>query len=326
MTVRVARDNTKDIEFDRLKLTESLAALATNGVFVGTSSWKYQGWLDQLYTRTRYEHEGKINDQLFKSGCLREYGEVFKTVGVDSSYYAFPNQSVIFQLSQAVPDGFLFALKASSDVTIKKYPQQPRFGKRAGQLNEHFLDASLFEAHFLTHLRSFPDRVGLIMFEFSRFYPTDFAKGRDFVQVLDQFFSKLPKGWPYGVEIRNKHFLHKEYFEMLATHGVVHVFNSWADMPDVGTQMAIPGSFTNARLTAARFLLKPGRKYQESVDAFSPYDRVQEVYPEARTAGAKLIREGAATPGRRTFIFVNNRLEGNALGTITGMLEEAERV
>ncbi|MDB6028430.1 MAG: hypothetical protein JWM68_4653 [Verrucomicrobiales bacterium] len=42
------------------------------------------------------------------------------------------------------------------------------------------------------------------MFEFSRFHLSDFAHGREFVAALDQFFGKLPKGWPYAVEMRNR--------------------------------------------------------------------------------------------------------------------------
>ena len=43
---------------------------------------------------------------------------------------------------------------------------------------------------------------------------------------------------------------------------------------------------------------------------------------EARAAGKALMDEGkAAGSGKRTFIFVNNRLEGNALGTIAAMLQ-----
>ncbi len=92
-------------------------------------------------------------------------------------------------------------------------------------------------------------------------------------------------------------------------------------MPPVAEQMAIPGSRTNPELVAARFLLKPGRPYEQAVEAFKPYDTLKEENPEARAAGRALIAEGkAAGPKRKTFVFVNNRLEGNALGTITAML------
>ena len=44
-------------------------------------------------------------------------------------------------------------------------------------------------------------------------------------------------------------------------------------MPPVSEQMAIVGSETNDDFLAARFLLKPGRKYEEAVKEFSPYRR-----------------------------------------------------
>ena len=73
---------------------------------------------------------------------------------------------------------------------------------------------------------------------------------------------------------------------------------------------------------AARFLLKPGRKYEQAVKAFEPYDSIKEENPEARAAGRALIAEGQAVgPKRRTFLYVNNRLEGNAISTIAAMLE-----
>ena len=43
---------------------------------------------------------------------------------------------------------------------------------------------------------------------------------------------------------------------------------------------------------------------------------------EGRAAGARLIRDTAvAGKPRRTFIYVNNRLEGNALATIDAMID-----
>ncbi len=80
-------------------------------------------------------------------------------------------------------------------------------------------------------------------------------------------------------------------------------------------------SRTNPDLVAARFLLKPGRKYEDAVKTFQPYDKTREVNDEARRSGAALVQEGAKTPGRRSFIYVNNRLEGNALATIAGIIE-----
>src|SRR5947208_3388901 len=99
------------------------------------------------------------------------------------------------------------------------------------------------------------------------------------------FLGQLPKGWPYGVEMRNRGWLKPEYFECLARHQTAHVYNSWEAMPSVTEQMAMPGSRTHPDLTAARFLLKPGRKYEAAVQAFEPYDGVKDENPEARAAG-----------------------------------------
>jgi len=109
---------------------------------------------------------------------------------------------------------------------------------------------------------------------------------------------------------------------MLARHNVTHVFNSWADMLPVSEQMVLDGSRTSPNLCAARFLLSPGRKYEEAVKLFEPYDQVKEPNPEVRVAGAALMKEGVEAGGRRkTFVYVNNRLEGNALETIAAMLD-----
>ncbi len=122
--------------------------------------------------------------------------------------------------------------------------------------------------------------------------------------------------------MRNRNWLKPEYFECLSRHQVTHVFNSWEAMPPVSEQLALPGSRTNPGLVAARFLLKPGRTYEQAVKTFEPYDSLKEENPEARAAGKTLIAEGkAAGPQRKTFIYVNNRLEGHALSTIAAIVD-----
>ncbi|PYI84539.1 MAG: DUF72 domain-containing protein, partial [Verrucomicrobia bacterium] len=119
--------------------------------------------------------------------------------------------------------------------------------------------------------------------------------------------------------------LHSDYFATLARHASAHVFNSWADMPSVSEQLALAGSRTNPEFTGARFLLSPGRKYEDAVKLFSPYDRVKEVDEEGRRAGAKLIHETVASGGgMKAFIYLNNRFEGNALETIAAMIDLAQ--
>jgi uncharacterized protein YecE (DUF72 family) len=315
------------VTFNREELKQKAADLAAQGVFIGTSSWKYPGWGGQIYDPARYEYRGKFALTRFNRECLWEYAEVFKTVCVDAAYYNFPSKQYLEGMVNQTPDGFLFAFKVTDAITIKKFANLPRFGDQAGKPNENFLNAELFTKAFLGPCEPFRKNTGLLMFEFSRFWKGDYQHGRDFVADLDKFLSQFPKGWPYGVEMRNRNWLRPDYFNCLAKHGVTHVFNSWEAMPPVGEQMALPGTRTNPDLVAARFLLKPGCQYEQAVKAFEPYDRVKEVNEEARAAGRQLIAQGqAAGPKRRTFVFVNNRLEGNAISTIAAMMSDLNGV
>ena len=308
--------------FNRELIGQKVAKLAQQGVFIGTSSWKYEGWRGILYDEARYIYRGKFAETRFERLCLKEYAEVFKTVSLDASYYKFPDQAQLEKLTAQVTDDFQFGFKVTDEITLKRFTNLPRHGVRAGKPNDNFLNAELFANAFLKPCEDFRQHVGVIMFEFSRFYPTDYEHGRDFVADLDRFLDAIPKGWPYAVELRNKHWLQPEYLNCLTKHGVAHVFNNWEAMPPVIEQLDIPGTRTAETLTAARFLLKPGRKYEHAVKTFSPYSVAKEPNPEARTAGKKLIAEGKAGAGKKkTFIYVNNRLEGNALETIAGMLE-----
>ena len=308
--------------FDREQIKLKAAQLSAKGVFIGASSWKYEGWLDQLYSRDRYVYRGKFAKARFERNCLVEYGEVFKTVCIDAAYYTFPKVDYLQTLSDMVPNDFKFGLKVTDAITLKKFPNVPRSGDRAGKPNDNYLNADLFADAFLKPCETIRDKIGVLMFEFSRFWKADYEHGRDFICDLDKFLGKLPKGWPYAVEMRNANWLKSEYFDCLAKHEVTHVFNSWEAMPPVVEQMAMPGSRTNPNLTAARFLLTPGRRYEDAVKKFKPYLKVKEPDNEARKAAKSLIAEALAAKRKAmTLIYVNNRLEGNALETIDEMLE-----
>ena len=305
--------------FPREELKVAVAALAREGIYIGTSSWKYEGWLGLLYTPERYMTRGRVSRAKFDKACLAEFAEVFKTVCLDGGFYQFPTARMLDGIFAQTPEDFRLTLKVTEDITVRRFPSLPRYGKRAGQLNEHFLDADLFVASFLGPLEPYRARVGTLILEFSTFHEGDWERLREFVEALDAFLGRLPKGWDYAVEVRNPGLLRAEYFEVLRKHGVSHTFNSWSRMPPVGEQLALAGSFT-ADFAAARFLLKPGRTFEEAVNKFKPYREVQEPYEEAREAIRKLLEPSAREEIRRRYIYVNNRLEGCSLWTIYAVI------
>lgn len=311
-------------------LKQALTALAERNVFIGTSSWKYPGWAGMLYDEQRYLYRGKFVESRFERDCLEEYAQIFKTVCVDAGYYQFPSPEYVGKLCAQVPDGFRFCFKVTDKITARTFPNLPRHGKKAGQRNPHFLNAELFRAAFLASCEKHREKMGVLIFEFSHFHPRDFERGREFVEMLDQFLGQLPTGWQFGVEIRNSSLLHPDYFAMLRSHGVAHVMNNWSRMPSVAEQWRMPGVLTAEEFTAARFLLKPGRSYEQAVSMFSPYAATKEPNEEARAAAADIIESRAkAMEIRKTlpsFVLVNNRLEGNALLTILAVMVQLGRL
>ncbi len=303
----------------RSALALRLHALAAQGVYFGTSSWKYPGWLGSIYTPQRYFTRGRFSRKKFDTECLAEYAETFPAVCGDFSFYQFPSDSYWFQLFAGVPKELTFAFKVPEEITCRSWPTHMRYGARGGTENESFLNAELFARMFAQPLEVHAGRVGVMIFEFGTLPKRSYENVGAFVDDLSRFLGALPRGWRYAVEVRNPEFLDPVYFDCLRAWNVAHVFNSWTRMPELPQQVALESAFT-ADFLVARALLRPGRAYAEAVEKFQPYERVQEPNPGAR-AGLKVLMERAKRKGQVAFLFVNNRLEGNAPGTIEAVTE-----
>jgi len=302
-------------EFDRSGLARRLGVLARENIWIGASSWKYEGWLDQIYTRERYLTRGKVSKKRFDAECLAEYAETFPIVCGDFSFYQFPSPEFWQRLFASAPAGLRFGLKVPEEMTADVFPRHARYGPRAGLKNESFLDADALSALFLEPLTPYRDRIGTLIFEFgARATPM-----REFVRQLAPFLAALPDSFRYAVEVRNRLYLDPAYFDCLRERNVAHVFNAWTRMPSLSEQIALPGAFT-ANFTVVRALLREGRAYEQAVEQFAPYDKLQDENPEAREAMRALIRR-MREERRAAMIFVNNRFEGNAPTTIQAIAE-----
>ncbi|MDH4131260.1 MAG: DUF72 domain-containing protein [Gemmatimonadota bacterium] len=278
----------------------------------GTSSWTYPGWKGLVY-RQDYPKSGA------SAAMLAEYARfpLFRTVGIDSTFYAPPSAEMLESYAAALPPGFKCVSKVWDRITVHTFPRQ-RFKAQGGESNPDFLNAALFREQVLEPcLEHFADHLGPMVFEFQTIARSARLDGQAFADRLDAFFGELPRGVPYAVEIRNAEYLVPPYFAVLREHNVAHVFNSWTRMPSIGEQLEIPGSFT-APFTVARVLLRPGRTYAAAVDAFAPYDRVQDPNPELRQDIARLIAR-AAELRVPAYLLVNNRAEGSAPLTIAAV-------
>jgi uncharacterized protein YecE (DUF72 family) len=286
---------------------------ASKGILFGTSSWKYPGWKGLIYNR---HYPSK---KAFEQECLAEYSELFPTVTADFALYDFPRADRMQIIHDQTADGFMLSLKVTDRVTIKRYPNIPRYGTNAGRENPDFLNVELFEDAFLAPIEQLRKKRGVIIFEFSTFHPSSGVTVDEFVTMMDRFLSRLPRGYEYAVELRNREFLTADYLTMLATHGAAHVLNNWTRMPPIIEQIDIAGILT-APFSVARALLKPRRTYEQAVEMFQPYETIREENPDLRMGLAGTVAKCIAEK-RTLYAYVNNRAEGNSPRTIEAILD-----
>jgi uncharacterized protein YecE (DUF72 family) len=296
--------------------SDEIRALATTlppEILFGTSSWTYPGWSGLIYHR-KYPATGAGARQ------LEEYARwpLFRTVGIDSSFYAPPTPATLDAYSAALPPGFRCVSKVWNQITAHTFatPRSARHGER----NPDWLNAELFVRDVLDPMRQhFDDHIGPLVFEFQAIARSSGVGGSEFAAALDTFFAQLPSDVPYAVEVRNAEFLVPEYFAVLRDHGVAHVFNSWTRMPSIGEQFLLPDAMT-APFIVVRALLKPGRTFDAAIDAFAPYDRIRDVIPELRN-DLVAVAHTAINLRIPAYVIVNNRTEGCSPLTIAAVAQ-----
>jgi uncharacterized protein YecE (DUF72 family) len=299
-----------------LELRAHLRTLAEQNILIGTSSWKYEGWLGQIYSRENYLSRGKFSKKRFEAECLEEYAQTFPIVCGDFSFYQFPAPEYWHKLFSSAPPHLKFALKAPEEVTAEVFPRHARYGPRAGLRNPAFLDAGAFSALFLDPLSAYRDRISSVILEFgARNTPP-----AQFTRQLQPFLAALPADFRYAVEVRNPTYLNSDHFGCLREHRTAHVFNAWTRMPELAKQIAIPEALT-ADFTVVRALLREGRAYEDAVKMFAPYDRIQDENQAGRKALRDLMKR-MKEEKRAALIFINNRFEGNAPKTIQAIAAE----
>ncbi len=282
----------------------------------GTSSWAFEGWKGIVYFKDYPEKR-------FKRDCLVEYAADgrFTTVGMDLFFYQPPTESLLEHYARQLPPDFKTCSKVWEQLSIYRFPNQARYGKMKGQINPNFLNLEIFNNTVLKpYERVFKKHTGPFIFEFQYIKAADKSL-EQFRQDLDKFFAALPKDFQYSVEIRNKNFLHQNYFEVLRKHHVAHVFNQWSYIPPISEQLK-HDSIT-ADFIMSRILTPLGMSYKETVNKFEPYDKIINPIPGMRQDVMKLI-EIAIKSRKIAYLLINNRAEGCAPLTIEELQKMAE--
>lgn len=130
---------------------------------------------------------------------------------------------------------------------------------------------------------------------------------------------QLPREFRYAVEVRNPGLLDVSYLQVLSRHGVAHVYNHWSFMPSLAEQYRLMQGFT-AAFTMLRLLTPLKMAYAVAKKRAEPYTKIIEELPQMRRETVQLVRQ-AVSEGRRAYVLVNNRSEGNAPLKVQGLTE-----
>jgi len=160
---------------------------------LGTSAFTAAGWPGSFYP-----------ENLKPADHLSYYAQHFDTVEVDSTYYRIPSLATTRGWYQKTPKGFLFAAKVTQTIT-----------------HENVLVNCEDELmQFLTAMDALGEKLGPLLLQFPYFNRQAFASVDAFLERLVPFLAKLPKGYRFAVEVRNKNWLVPKLVDALRKHSV----------------------------------------------------------------------------------------------------------
>jgi uncharacterized protein YecE (DUF72 family) len=154
---------------------------------LGTQGWNYAAWSGSFYPP-----ETRAPDY------LRTYARAFRTVEVDSTFYAIPPSSTVRGWVSRTPDDFIFALKLPQEITHER----------------RFLDAETVLSQFVDRARELGSRLGPILIQC----------GPDFSPIerdnLAAFLPQLPTDVRFAIEFRQRAWITPDHLQLLSDHRV----------------------------------------------------------------------------------------------------------
>ena len=297
-------------------VSERVAALAARlpqGIRLGTSSWSFPGWEGIVYDR------GASQAALARDG-LAAYAAhpLFRTVGVDRSYYQSLDAEQWRTYADAVPDDFRFLVKADRLITSPLDPEVQGLRTR----NVRFLDPTFATDVVIgPMMEGLGAKAGVLLFQFPPI-PPNLVRGRQaFWERLQRFLGALPRVVTCAVELRTPAFLADSYAEVLESVDAAHCYNVHPAMAPLERQLQVVQPFYQPALVV-RWMLHSGLEYEAARERYEPFDRLVDEDPISRERIATTVLD-VSLAERTSFIIANNKAEGSSPLTL---LRLAERI
>ena len=257
---------------------------------IGTSAFTAEGWEASFYPKG-----------MKPADYLSFYATKFDTVELDNTFYRTPALTTVQGWNAKTPPGFLFAAKVPQVITHEKV----------------LVDCEDDLKHFLKTMDSLGDKLGPLLFQFGYFNQKAFKTQADFLAVLKPFLKKLPKGYQFAVEIRNKNWLDAVLADVLRERGVALALidQSWVPRPWElkETFDLVTADFTYVRWLGDRKGIEQQTKNWDKVivDRRSDLKNWVEVF-RSMVKNSKILK---------IFAFANNHYAGHGPATVKLFLD-----
>ncbi len=156
-------------------------------LYVGTSGYSYKEWKGPFYP-----------EDMPDADFLRFYGEHFRTVEINNTFYRMPKPAVLEKWASEVPADFKFIIKASQRITH----------------HERLKGSEKSVEYLLQVVGALNERLGPLLFQLPPFLRKDGP-------LLRQFLDLLPPHRRVAFEFRHQSWFDDEIFGILRDRGAV---------------------------------------------------------------------------------------------------------
>lgn len=241
-------------------------------LYIGTSGFQYDDWVGPYYP------EG-----LPKENWLSFYAQEFHTLEINFTYYRMPTARGLAGMARKVPENFVFAVKATQEMTHARER-----------------DTDVFE-QFKSALQPLLDenKFGVILAQFPNSFRAN-DDSRDYLKFLRAGLNTLP----VVVEFRNKEWLSDETYELLRANDLGFCC---VDEPFFPAVAQVTSSVAYVRFH--------GRNYKKWWHHEHAWERYDYTYPveELEEWTPKIEQMNALA--ENTYVFSNNHYKAQGIDT-----------
>jgi uncharacterized protein YecE (DUF72 family) len=257
---------------------------------IGTSAFTAEGWEGSFYPKG-----------LKPADYLSFYATRFDTVELDNTFYRTPSLATVQGWNAKTPSGFIFAAKVPQVITHEKV----------------LVDCQDDLHDFLNVMDALGDKLGPLLFQFGYFNQKAFKTQTAFLAVLKPFLKKLPTGYQFALEIRNKNWMNAEFVDALAERSIALALidQSWVPRPwELKEKFElVTADFTYVRWLGDRKGIEQQTKSWDKtiVDRRNDLKKWVDVF-KSMVANSKILK---------LFAFANNHYAGHGPATVKLFLD-----